>query len=134
MKASAARHLEPLTIASMNCPVAINQTASRPNSLLADWRICALVLMGVWAVIYMAGLSRPALLDDAETVHAEAAREMLQRHDWVTLYTNGIRYLEKAPLTYWSLAVSYRIFGIGDRSTRLPLMLGVLGLLFATYK
>jgi hypothetical protein len=29
-----------------------------------------LVLMGLWAVIYMAGLSRPALLDDADTVHA----------------------------------------------------------------
>jgi 4-amino-4-deoxy-L-arabinose transferase-like glycosyltransferase len=107
---------------------------TRPNRLLSDWRISVLVLMGLWAVIYMAGLSRPALLDDAETVHAEAAREMLQRHDWVTLYTDGIRYLEKAPLTYWGLAVSYRIFGIGDWSTRLPLMLGVLGLLLATYK
>src|ERR1019366_5371989 len=89
---------------------------------------------GLWAVIYMAGLSRPALLDDADTVHAEAGREMLQRHDWVTMYTDGIRYLEKAPLPYWSLAASYRIFGVGNWSTRLPLMLGVLGLLFATYK
>jgi 4-amino-4-deoxy-L-arabinose transferase-like glycosyltransferase len=32
------------------------------------------------------------------------------------------------------LAASYRIFGVDDWSTRLPLMLGVLGLLFATYK
>src|ERR1039458_6923972 len=129
MNSGATRNLEPPRIESMFPP-----TMNRPNRLLSDWRISVLVLIGLWAVIYMAGLSRPALLDDAETVHAEAAREMLQRHDWVTLYTNGIRYLEKAPLTYWSLAVSYRIFGIGDRSTRLPLMLGVLGLLFATYK
>jgi 4-amino-4-deoxy-L-arabinose transferase-like glycosyltransferase len=76
--------------------------------LLADWRISLLALIALWAVIYMAGLSRPALLDDADTVHAEAAREMLQRHDWVTLYVNGIRYLEKAPLMYWSVAVSYK--------------------------
>jgi hypothetical protein len=27
----------------------------------------------------------------------EAAREMVLRHDWVTLYINGMRYLERAP-------------------------------------
>jgi len=82
----------------------------------------------------MTGISRSALLDDVDTVHAEAAREMLQRHDWVTLYTNGFRYLEKAPLLYWSLVASYKIFGISDWSTRLPLMLGVLALVLATYR
>src|SRR6266478_3431508 len=87
-----------------------------------------------WFAIYFAGMFTPALLDDVDSIHAEAAREMLVRHDWVTLYTNGIRYLEKAPLMYWSLATSYSIFGISDWSTRLPLMLGVLGLLLATYQ
>src|SRR5882724_10814397 len=82
----------------------------------------------------MAGLSWPALLDDVDTVHAEAAREMVQRHDWVTLYTNGFRYLEKAPLMYWSLAASYEIFGAGTWSTRLPLMLAVIALVLATYR
>src|ERR1022692_3622371 len=133
MKASAARHLEPLTIASMNCPVAINQTASRPNRLLADWRVSALLLVALWAVIYMPGLAHPALLDDADTVHAEAAKEMVQRHDWVTLYVNGIRYLEKAPLMYWGVAASYKLFGINEWSTRFPLMLGVLATILATY-
>ncbi|HUA15905.1 MAG TPA: glycosyltransferase family 39 protein [Verrucomicrobiae bacterium] len=75
----------------------------------------------------------PPLLDDVDTIHAEAAREMLLRHDWVTMYTDGIRYLEKAPLMYWGLAASYEIFGISDWSTRLPLMLGVLATVLATY-
>src|SRR5579864_5695641 len=35
---------------------------------------------------------------------------------------------------YWTIATSYRLFGVSDWSTRLPLMLGVLGLLLATYK
>jgi hypothetical protein len=85
-------------------------------------------------MIYLAGMFTPALLDDVDSVHAEAAREMLYRHDWVTLYTNGIRYLEKAPVMYWTIATSYRLFGVSDWSTRLPLMLGVLGLLLTTYK
>jgi 4-amino-4-deoxy-L-arabinose transferase-like glycosyltransferase len=113
-------------------PVA-TETTSRPNRLLADWRISALLLVGLWLAIYMVGLSRPALLDDADTVHAEAAREMLQRHDWVTLYVNGVRYLEKAPLMYWSVAASYKVFGISEWSTRFPLMLGVLAMILATF-
>lgn len=101
--------------------------------LFYDWRIALSLLIALWLVIYVVGLSRPALLDDADTVHAEAAKEMLQRHDWVTLYVNGVRYLEKAPLMYWSVAASYSLFGISEWSTRLPLVLGVLAMILATY-
>lgn len=101
--------------------------------MLADWRVALFVLVGLWIVIYVVGLSGAPLLDDADTVHAEAAKEMLQRHDWVTLYVNGERYLEKAPLMYWSVAVSYEVFGISEWSTRFPLMLGVLAMILATY-
>jgi len=91
------------------------------------------LILFLWVAIYFASIFSPALLDDVDTIHAEAAREMVLRHDWVTLYTDGIRYLEKAPLMYWGVAASYKIFGISEWSTRLPLMLGVLGLLLATY-
>jgi 4-amino-4-deoxy-L-arabinose transferase-like glycosyltransferase len=91
------------------------------------------IIFTLWATIYFAGMFSPALLDDVDTIHAEAAREMVERHDWVTLYTNGIRYLEKAPLMYWATAASYKLFGISEWSTRLPLMLGVLALLLVTY-
>jgi 4-amino-4-deoxy-L-arabinose transferase-like glycosyltransferase len=138
MNSGATPHPESPTIESTIHPATIHPTAThptttRPNRLLADWRISLLVLIALWAVIYMAGLSRPALLDDADTVHAEAAREMLQRHDWVTLYVNGIRYLEKAPLMYWSVAASYTLFGVSEWSTRLPLMLIVLAMILSTY-
>ena len=128
MNSGAAPNLEQPTI-----DAAISPTMKRPNRLLSDWRISLLVLIGLWAVIYMTGLSHPALLDDADTVHAEAAREMLQRHDWVTLYVNGIRYLEKAPLMYWGVATSYTLFGVSEWSTRFPLMLGVLAMILSTY-
>lgn len=136
MNARPARHLEQPTHPAPNLtmvPPTVPPTMSRPNRLLADWRICVLVLIGLWALIYMAGLSHPALLDDADTVHAEAAKEMLQRHDWVTLYVNGVRYLEKAPLMYWGVATSYKLFGVSEWSTRFPLMLGVLAMILSTY-
>jgi 4-amino-4-deoxy-L-arabinose transferase-like glycosyltransferase len=104
--------------------------SSRP----AHFRYASLGLIFLlWIAIYFAGIFNPPLLDDVDTIHAEAAREMVLRHDWVTLYTDGIRYLEKAPLMYWGVAASYEIFGVKDWSTRLPMVLGVLALLLATY-
>lgn len=91
------------------------------------------IIFLLWIAIYFAAIFSPALLDDVDTIHAEAAREMVLRHDWVTLYTDGIRYLEKAPLMYWGVATSYKVLGISEWSTRLPLVLGILALLLATY-
>ena len=105
--------------------------ASQGDARLRYFSLGTILLL--WAAIYFSGIFSPGLLDDVDTIHAEAAREMVLRHDWVTLYTDGIRYLEKAPLMYWSVAASYEIFGVHDWSTRLPLMLCVLALLFVTY-
>jgi 4-amino-4-deoxy-L-arabinose transferase-like glycosyltransferase len=87
----------------------------------------------LWAAIYLSGIFSPPLLDDVDSVHAEAAREMVLTHDWVTLHTDGVRYLEKAPLMYWAIAASYKLFGISDWSTRLPLALTMLFLALTTY-
>ena len=91
-----------------------------------------LLLLALWIIFYASfTLFTPELLDDADSVHAEVAREMLLRHDWVTLYANGIRYLEKAPLLYWSMAASFKLFGVGAAVARIPLALAVLALAFA---
>ena len=87
----------------------------------------------LWASIYLSSIFSPPLLDDVDSVHAEAAREIVLRHDWVTLHTNGVRYLEKAPLMYWAIAASYKLLGISDWSTRLPLALTMLLLALTTY-
>src|SRR5262245_16889203 len=56
-------------------------------------------------------------------------------HDWVTLHINGgFRYLEKAPLMYWAVAASFKLFGVHEWSARLPIALGVLALLLVTYR
>lgn len=45
---------------------------------------------------------------------------MLVNGDYVTLHVNGVRYLEKAPLPYWLVAFSYRIFGVNEFAVRFP--------------
>ena len=92
-----------------------------------------IALVAFWGFIYLAGCGYPPpLLDDADTVHAEAAREIAESGDWITLHANKIRYLEKAPLMYWSVALSYKVFGVSEFSSRLPIALATLGLMLAT--
>jgi 4-amino-4-deoxy-L-arabinose transferase-like glycosyltransferase len=86
-----------------------------------------------WALIYIPGLASPPMMDDADSEHAEIAKEMLARHDYVTMYVNGVRYLEKAPLPYWITAGSYKVFGVSEFSTRLPLTMFVLLSLLAVF-
>lgn len=88
----------------------------------------AMLLGGLWIVIFFASLFTPPLLDDADATHAQAARAMAVTGDWVTLHVDGIRYLEKPPLPYWLVAVSFRIFGYNAFATHLPIALAVLAL------
>ncbi|MFZ0293039.1 MAG: glycosyltransferase family 39 protein [Candidatus Sulfotelmatobacter sp.] len=74
----------------------------------------------LFAVVYVGSLFSPGLQDDADSTHAEAAREMLATHDFVTLKINGNRYLEKAPLMYWVVALSYFFFGVNEFAAHLP--------------
>jgi 4-amino-4-deoxy-L-arabinose transferase-like glycosyltransferase len=105
----------------------------RENSGVSRTFFQRAALFFFWLVVYGGSLFRPTLLDDADSVHAEAAREILVRKDWVTLHVNGIRYLEKAPLLYWMMAGSFRVFGVHDWSARLPLALAALALMFSIY-
>jgi 4-amino-4-deoxy-L-arabinose transferase-like glycosyltransferase len=108
-----------------------------PPAIPARPRSTLLILLALWIAFYASfTLFTPPLLDDADSVHAEVAREMLLRHDYITLYANGIRYLEKAPLLYWSMAATMRVFQLFGATSprslavaaRFPLALAILAL------
>ena len=109
-------------------PATVTKTAIASRKKLYLAIICA-----VWVLIYVPGLPSPPLLDDADSQHAEAAREMVVRGDYVTLHANGVRYMLYAPLPYWLTAASYQLFGVSEWSARLPLTLGVLALLLVIF-
>jgi len=79
-------------------------------------------------------ISPPRLVDDVDAVQAQIARNMLSSGDWVTARLDGVPYLEKSPLIYWMMAVSFRIFGVHDWAARLPLALSVILLCWVTYR
>jgi 4-amino-4-deoxy-L-arabinose transferase-like glycosyltransferase len=104
-----------------------NLTQDRPR-----WHPYLFVLLFA-AVIYVGCIvSPPSLVDDVDAMQAQVARNMLVSGDWVTPRLDGVVYLEKAPLIYWMIAVSYKIFGVHDWSARIPIALSVLALCWVT--
>ena len=71
-------------------------------------------------------------MDDVDAVQAQIARNMLSSGDWVTARLDGVAYLEKPPLIYWMIAISYKVFGVHDWSARIPIALSAIALCFTT--
>ncbi len=94
---------------------------------------CYLIVLLVAAAVY-AGcmISPPSLMDDVDAVQAQIARNMLTSGDYVTARLDGIPYLEKAPLIYWLIAGSFKIFGATDWAARIPMVLAALALAWLT--
>jgi 4-amino-4-deoxy-L-arabinose transferase-like glycosyltransferase len=107
-------------IANPISPTAEEEQLAR-GSRAAYWALAA-----VFLAVYVGSMFTPGLLDDADSTHAEAAREMVLTGDYVTLHVNGVRYLEKAPLPYWLVAISYKVLGVNEFSTRVPMVLSVM--------
>lgn len=98
---------------------------------IEPWATVALI--AVTAGIYLGSAGIPALLDDADSFYAEVARAMNWRHDWITPYANTLRYLEKPPLFFWLIALSYKLSGVANAFTaRMPTALAVTALVFVT--
>src|SRR5579872_5069760 len=91
-----------------------------------------LVLLFAAAVYVGCMVSPPSLMDDVDAVQAQISRNMLSSGDWVTARLDGIPYLEKAPLIYWLMAGSFRIFGPYDWAARIPVVLSALALAWVT--
>src|SRR6202521_890551 len=92
-----------------------------------------LIVLAVAAVVFLGCIvSPPSLMDDVDAVQAQIARNMLDSGDWVTARLDGVAYLEKSPLKYWTMAVSFAIFGMHDWAARLPLALSNITLCWVT--
>jgi len=91
------------------------------------------ILICIWFLTQFVGIFSPPLMDDVDGIHTEAAKEMVMRHDYITLYVDGIRYLDKPPLPYWLGAAGIHLFGPHDWAVRLSLAISVLVLTLYLY-
>jgi 4-amino-4-deoxy-L-arabinose transferase-like glycosyltransferase len=92
-----------------------------------------LIVVAFAAAIYLGCMvSPPRLMDDVDAVQAQIAVNMIHTGDWVTARLDGVAYLEKSPLIYWLMAISYKIFGIHDWAARIPVALSSIALAWLT--
>jgi 4-amino-4-deoxy-L-arabinose transferase-like glycosyltransferase len=90
------------------------------------WALTLLVLLT--ASVYLYTSVGRAITDDGDALYAHVGQNMARNGDWVTPYANGVRFLDKPPMMYWVMALSYRAFGFNEFAARLPSALAVLGI------
>ena len=73
------------------------------------------------------------LFEPDESRYAQIPLEMLQRGDWVLPTLQGEPYLDKPPLFYWLVILSYQAFGAADWAARLVPALAVHLTILAIY-
>lgn len=106
----------------------ISRFRLHPDSRL----IHALVLLAL-SLPYFINLGKSSLWDANEAFYAETPREMLVTGDYLEPHFNYQPRVQKPPLTYWAILLSYKIFGIHEFSVRFPGALAALGVLLFSY-
>lgn len=71
--------------------------------------------------------------DPWETHYGEAARQILERGDWWTLYWEDDYFFSKPILLFWLMAGSFSIFGVTEFAARLPVVLCAVAGIYAAY-
>jgi len=93
-----------------------------------------LLLLGVAALLFLPALGAASLWDIDEGHNAEAAREMLERGDWIVPQFNYQLRVDKPVLLYWLQLAAYHAFGVGEFGARLPSALAAMLTVLLTYE
>ncbi|MCX8000036.1 MAG: glycosyltransferase family 39 protein, partial [Leptospiraceae bacterium] len=90
-----------------------------------------LLLFAVLPVLFTLPLD---VIDIDTAQYAEISREMVVTGDYIHLQDNGKKYLDKPILTFWTIALFYKAFGINEVSFRLSAIFVLLLTAFILYK
>jgi hypothetical protein len=74
------------------------------------------------------------LMEPDEARYSDIPSLMNRTGDYITPHLNHVVYLEKPPLSYWATALSFKIFGEDEFSSRLFVGLCAWGCIFLVYR
>jgi 4-amino-4-deoxy-L-arabinose transferase-like glycosyltransferase len=80
---------------------------------------CLLFLLLIVFFAFFYGMASYPILDMNEGLYAEIAREMLASGNYIIPHLNHAPYLEKPPMLYWLIVLSYKTFGVSTFAARL---------------
>jgi 4-amino-4-deoxy-L-arabinose transferase-like glycosyltransferase len=84
----------------------------------------SLILLAVILHIGTAGWGD--LYSETDGQYAGAGKEMIETGNWLVPTNVGIPRLQKPPLLYWAIAISYKVFGVNITAARLPVALATV--------
>jgi 4-amino-4-deoxy-L-arabinose transferase-like glycosyltransferase len=84
--------------------------------------------------MFLVNLGGPSLWDIDEGNNAEAAREMMERGDWVVPTFNFELRNDKPALLYWLQIGAYRLCGVNEMAARLPSAVAALLTVLLVYE
>lgn len=82
-------------------------------------RLLSLLLVALLPAVLLYPCRSFLLLEPDEGRYAQIPKEMLDRGEWVVPTLQGEPYLDKPPLMYWLVRLSYAAFGVSEESARL---------------
>lgn len=92
----------------------------------------ALIILSA-ILLYFVGLNSFGITDPGESYYAEAGREMIESGDYITPHLNYQIYFSKPILTFWIVALAYKLFGVNEFAARVLFACLVLVLIMGTY-
>ena len=84
------------------------------------------ILIALAALLHVVTIGTGDLYSETEGQYAGAAREMVASHNWLLPTNDGIPRLQKPPLLYWLIMMSYKVLGVNEAAARLPGALAVV--------
>jgi len=105
--------------------------AARPLGRATRVALGVLLLGALTAPIFVQ-LGRWPLVDPDEGRNAEVAREMLAAGRWIVPHFNGLPFLDKPPLLFWTIAAAFRVLGTSELAARLPSALSGVAMVLLT--
>ena len=95
--------------------------------------VAGLALVALVALVVLHGLGAFPLMEPDEGRNAEVAREMLATGQWSVPHFNGLPYLDKPVLLFWTIAIAFHAAGVSEGAARLPSALAAIVTMLLTY-
>src|SRR6516225_3769925 len=92
------------------------------------------LLLVVTSALTFLNLGAPSLWDIDEGNNAEAAREMMERGNWIVPHFNYQLRVDKPALLYWAQLAAYRLCGVNEFAARLPSAFAAMLVVLLTYQ
>jgi 4-amino-4-deoxy-L-arabinose transferase-like glycosyltransferase len=99
------------------------------NDVPPSWLLC---LLTVGVAVLLAGTPLP-ITDGDSAFYATISKYMLASGDWLTLRHPAFSLMDKPPLTFWLMDISFMAFGTSEWVLRAWHLIFALGILLTTY-